>query len=230
MIGINKKNDYLGQLTVLERLKWAWENYSGSLAMTSSFQTQSVPFLHMVSQAIPEIPILFLDTGFHFTETLLFRDFLRDKYQLNIINVKPEIGHQDFKSSYGNLYLTDPDLCCHINKVAPLQKELNKYDAWITGVRSEQTSGRAKIKMFNVEKDRKIKLAPLLDWTKRDIWTYHNQNDLPMHPLFLKGYMSIGCAPCTRPATDPNDERSGRWADSCKTECGIHTSVENQED
>jgi len=216
-------NKLLSPKSAAQRLRWAWDTYEGRLAITSSFQTQSVALLHLIAQNIPDIPVLFLDTGFHFPETLEFRDQLQQQLGLNIINVKPAIGHEGFRNSYGNLYLTDPDLCCHINKTAPLNKQLMEYDGWITGVRADQTKQRAAMTLFNKEENGKVKICPILDWTRRDVWTYIDEHSLPEHPLFKKGFMSIGCAPCTRPTLDPNDERSGRWADSCKTECGIHT-------
>jgi len=221
-------NKLLHPKSTTDRLLWAWETYKGKLAITSSFQTQSVALLHLISQSIPDIPVLFLDTGFHFPETLEFRDQLQEQLQLNIINVKPDIGHEGFRNSYGNLYLTDPDLCCHINKTAPLQKTLQQFDGWITGVRADQTKQRAEMKLFNLTDEGKVKICPILDWTRRDVWSYIDEHKLPEHPLFHKGFMSVGCAPCTRPVLDPNDERSGRWADSCKTECGIHTDDKNK--
>lgn len=226
---IQQNNTDLQALSIEDRLKWAWEKYPHQLTLTSSFQTQSVALLYMVSKAIPDIPVLFLDTGFHFPETLAFRDTLIDKFNLNVLNVSTAMGHQGFKNNYGNLYLTDPDLCCHINKTHPLQTKLKEYKGWITGVRGDQTKERAAMELFSVTEEGKVKICPMLDWTSKDLWSFHNEHDLPDHPLLVKGYMSIGCAPCTRAVVDPNDERSGRWADNCKTECGIHTNLNNKQ-
>ncbi len=226
---IRNINQLLKSYTIKERLAWAWDQFPNQLVMTSSFQTQSVSLLHMVAEAIPQLPVLFLDTGFHFPETLAFRDALKEKYQLNIINLRTELGHQQFKNTYGNLYLSDPDLCCHINKTNPLQKKLDEYSAWITGVRADQTKERGEMQFFSIEENGRAKICPMLDWTSKDLWTFHNKQDLLEHPLFTSGYMSVGCAPCTRPVNAGEDERSGRWADNCKTECGIHTNPNKNE-
>jgi len=195
-----------------------------SLCLTSSFQSQSIPLLHMVSLVIPEVPIIFLDTGFHFQETIQFKEELTEKFGLNVIDIVTKIGHDGFRYQYGNLYELDPDLCCHINKTEPLEAALGNYDAWISGVRADQTKHRATLKAINELDNGKVKICPILNWTKRDIWTYHSENNLSLHPLSLEGFLSIGCAPCTRrPKND--DDRSGRWADDCKTECGIHTNI-----
>ena len=206
-------------------LIWASEKYKDDLCLTSSFQTQSVPLLYLVSKIIPETPILFLDTGFHFSETLAFRDQLIDQFGLNVINIETGMGHDHFKFKYGNLYEVDPDLCCHINKTEPLQKELEKYKAWIAGVRGDQTENRSNLEVVNELENGIVKICPIINWTSKELWTFHNQNNLPSHPLFSKGYMSVGCAPCTRPMASEGNERSGRWTNNCKTECGIHTGI-----
>ena len=134
------------------------------------------------------------------------------------------MGHDVFKYEYGNLYELDPDLCCHINKTEPLQNALGEYKAWISGVRADQTAHRATLKEYNLQEDGRMKICPMLRWTSKDIWTYHSRNNLPLHPLSIEGFTSIGCAPCTR-RPENGDERSGRWANNCKTECGIHTNI-----
>lgn len=207
-----------------EILEFSYERLGEGLAMTSSFQTQSVSLLYLISQICPSIPILFLDTGFHFKETLQFRDDLISRLHLNVINLVPKIGHQAFLETYGKLYTKDPDKCCFINKTEPLKAALSNYDAWLTGVRKDQTIVRSELNVFNLQRNGKVKICPIISWTKRKLWTFHNQHNLPDHPLMREGYISIGCAPCTRCSFNDN-ERSGRWRGMDKTECGIHTDI-----
>lgn len=221
--------EYLAQLnqefetrTPQDILLWAWENLGPEMVATSSFQTQSIPLLHMISQIVPSMPIVFLDTGFHFPETLAFRDQLADKYGLNVRTVRSEIGESKFRTQYGELYLRNPDLCCYINKVEPLERTLNNVTAWISGIRRDQTATRESALTLSRDDKGRLKVSPLLRWTGRDVWRYINQNDLPEHPLYSQGYFSIGCFPCTRPVMDGEDDRSGRWHGQAKTECGIH--------
>ena len=211
-----------------EILTWCQDTFSEGMVMTSSFQTQSVPLIHLVAQFIPNLPVLFLDTGFHFAETLEFKNDLKSRFNLNIREITSHIGHQNFKQEYGNLYGVDPDLCCHINKTQPLQEALKEYKVWIAGVRGDQTNERKQLDPVNILEDGTIKICPLINWTKKDLWTYINKHDLPSHPLFHQGYMSIGCAPCTRAIKPGEDERAGRWEGQCKTECGIHTNIGKQ--
>ena len=163
-----------------------------------------------------------MDTGFHFPETLAYRDSLAARFGLNVRTVTPAIGHDGFRRQHGNLYRSNPDLCCHINKVEPLREVKRGLLAWVTGIRRDQTETRKATPILTQERSGQFKICPMATWTSKDIWTYINQHDLPVHPLLSQGYLSIGCAPCTRPATAGDDERSGRWAASAKTECGIH--------
>lgn len=213
-------NEQLEHNSTAEILSWAFECFGERLAITSSFQTQSIPLLHMVAQHIPEAPVLFLDTGFHFPETLAFRDQLMEDWGLRVINLGYEQGHGEFLRRFGALYKKDPDACCRLNKVEPLAKGLAKYDAWITGIRRDQTLNRSDTPILSRRSDGLIKICPMATWTDHDVNRYISREHLPSHPLLSKGYMSIGCAPCTQPAF--GDDRSGRWAGTAKTECGIH--------
>ncbi|WP_390173958.1 phosphoadenylyl-sulfate reductase [Rhodopirellula islandica] len=191
------------------------------LALTSSFQTQSIPLLHLVSQICPTTPVLFLDTGFHFAETLAFKSEIQEVLGLNIVDLKPLSGQAEGQSKNQQLPSSDPNLCCHLNKVEPLQNELKNFDAWITGIRRDQTSQRSKSKVVSTQNNGTVKICPMLNWSKEDIETYIAKHSLPRHPLHEAGFASIGCAPCTAlPST--NDARSGRWAGTSKTECGLH--------
>jgi len=207
-------------------IAWAAERFMPRLAATSSFQTQSVALLHLISVVRPDIPVIFLDTGYHFPETLAYRDQLVERFGLTLRVVSSAMNRTDFIRQYGDaLYRRDPDLCCHINKVEPMQRALEDLDAWITGIRRDQTANRAAAQTIEQLPDGRIKVNPLLGWTRRDLWAYIKIHNLPEHPLFTKGYLSIGCAPCTSPVMTGQDERAGRWAGTTKCECGLHTDT-----
>ena len=204
-------------------LYWAWHEFAPDIAATSSFQTQSLPLLHMISTTVPALPVCFLDTGFHFSETLAFRDALMARFGIKVKTLTPVMGHMDFRRKHGDLYRSNPDLCCYLNKVEPWQRMKSGLTAWISGIRRDQTDPRRDTPIVSQTRDGKYKVCPLATWTEREIWRYINQHDLPVHPLFSQGYLSIGCAPCTAPVGDGEDARAGRWAGQRKTECGLHT-------
>lgn len=207
-------------------IAWAADRFMPRLAATSSFQTQSVALLHMLSRVRPDIPVIFLDTGYHFSETLAYRDQLVADWGLNLRIVRSALNRADFIRQYGDaLYRRDPDLCCYINKVEPMQRALGDLDAWLSGIRRDQTAQRANAMPLEQLPDGRVKVQPLVAWTHKDLWSYIHRHDLPAHPLFSQGYLSVGCAPCTAPVTGDGDERSGRWASQSKTECGLHTAI-----
>lgn len=215
-------NHHLETATPQEILTWAWYKFRVKVAATSSFQTQSAPLLHMISKTVPQLPILFLDTGFHFSETLLYRDRLIKKWKLNIQVIKPNMGHSRFKQQYGDLYRNNPDLCCYINKVEPLHNAMQSLDAWISGIRRDQTADRTHTAIVGLQPNGLVKICPLANWTRKQVWQYIHDHQLPEHPLLAQGYLSIGCEPCTRPIIEGQDDRDGRWAGQDKTECGLH--------
>ncbi|MCD4687396.1 MAG: phosphoadenylyl-sulfate reductase [Anaerolineae bacterium] len=222
-----------GLATTARIITWAAKHYMPALAATSSFQTQSVALLHIISQVAPQTPVLFLDTGYHFPETLAYRDQLMTGFGLTLRVVRPAIDQAEQMQQHGDaLYRRDPDLCCHINKVEPLQRALRDLGAWISGIRRDQTANRATAEPIEVLPDGRVKINPLVAWTHKDLWRYINRHDLPAHPLFSQGYLSVGCAPCTQPVSAGQDERAGRWSGSGKTECGLHTDAlhERRED
>lgn len=219
---LNKRFEHL---SAPEILRWVWEIFGSQAAASSSFQTQSVPLLHLISQMCPTMPIIFLDTGFHFPETLHFRDELQERFKLNIVNMRPVIERDELATRYGvSLPQHDPDLCCYIHKVEPMQRTLAGFQAWVSGTRRDQTEHRQQQAMLERLPDGLLKIQPMLNWTKNEINAYIEQYDLPRHPLFGQGYRSIGCAPCTQPSLS-EDERAGRWAGLDKTECGLHTKL-----
>ena len=193
--------------------------------VTCSFQMECVVMVHMLVAHRPRIPVLFLDTGYHFSETLAFRDQLAAKWNLNLINLTPSLTVVQQESQFGILYQTAPDRCCGMRKVEPLFRALEKYSTWFTGLRREQSKSRANLQVedaFTLPAGQTIaKLSPLAEWTTRDVWRYAEANTIPLLPHYEQGYTSIGCAPCTSLPFDPEDPRSGRWSGR-KLECGIH--------
>jgi len=196
------------------------------VALTSSFGADAVVLLHMVSRLDRDVDVLFLDTGYHFAQTLAFRDELESSFGLTVRNVRPALDVETHERLNGPLYATDPDRCCALRKVGPLEDALDSYDAWITGIRRSQTEERAAVPVLSTERARTreiVKVAPLARWRAEDVASYLDQWGLQRHPLTARGYLSIGCAPCTSPVREGEDLRSGRWAAfSGKTECGLH--------
>ena len=204
-------------------IAWAADRFMPRLAVTSSFQTQSVALLHLIGQTHPAIPVIFLDTGYHFPETLAYRDQLVEQFGLTLRVIRSAATNADLAKSHADaLYRRDPEMCCYVNKVEPMRRALRDLDAWLTGIRRDQTDNRAHAQPVERLADGRVKVNPLVAWTRQDLWTYINRHHLPSHPLFSQGYLSIGCAPCTAPVVDGGDERSGRWAGTNKTECGLH--------
>jgi phosphoadenosine phosphosulfate reductase len=173
----------------------------------------------------PRIPVLFLDTGYHFPETYAYRDRLAREWNLNLTNLLPALSVDQQESRFGILYETAPDRCCGMRKVEPLFAALENYDAWFTGLRREQAKSRAELKEmddFRLPSGKRLrKISPLAAWSARDVWQYMQTHGIPELPLYQQGYTSIGCQPCTSLPLDPDDPRSGRWSGK-KLECGIH--------
>jgi phosphoadenosine phosphosulfate reductase len=193
--------------------------------VTSSFQAEDVVVLHMVRDLLPRIPVLFLETGYHFPETLAYRDRIAAEWDLNLVNVLPVHTVAEQESEFGILYQSAPDRCCGLRKVEPLFRSLAPYDTWITGLRREQSKSRANLQSeesFTLPTGQVLaKLSPLAEWSTRDVWQFAEAHNIPLLPLYEQGYTSIGCAPCTSLPFDANDPRSGRWSGR-KLECGIH--------
>ena len=202
-----------------------YRNEGKRLFTTSSFQTHSIVLLHILSEVDPSIPVYFIDTGYHFPETLKFRDDVSELQSLNLRSVKSETPRYMQKDSEGRLlFASDPDHCCSINKTQPTEELLMRYDIWINGVRRDQSAVR---KEFNREEKAphgSIRFHPMLDWNSKAIFQYRKENNLPEHPLDARGYMSIGCEPCTRKMS-LDDDRNARWFGMNKTECGLHTEL-----
>lgn len=196
---------------------------------TSSFQTQSVPLLHILGTLAPDVPIYFLNTGFHFPETLQFRQTLAARLGLRVVDVSSPVPRIHQRTPDGQLlYLHDPDFCCHLNKVAPLEPVQATHDVWVNGVRAGQTENRARMTEESRTKSGLLRYHPILRWTSRMVYEYRMLHDLPAHPLDDQGYVSVGCQPCTRKVEAAGDERGGRWFGLKKTECGLHLDVQER--
>jgi phosphoadenosine phosphosulfate reductase len=217
--------------TPQEILTWAIDQFWPQIAMSSSFQTQSMPLLHMATRIRRDLLIFFLDTGYHFWETLIFRERIASEWQLNVLDLYRDTRWDAFTRQHiRTLPMEDSDLCCYLHKVQPMQKALKDLKAWISGIRRDQTPTRAKARILELQEDGLLKINPLLNWTKVDVNNYIREHKLPVHPLMGKGYLSIGCAPCTLAVGLRDDERAGRWAGRGKTECGLHTEMFGQKD
>jgi len=193
--------------------------------LTNSFQAEDMVLLDMVRQIRPEIPVLFLDTGYHFAEIYEYRDRMAREWGMNLMNLLPEQTVAAQESQFGILNRTDPGKCCALRKVQPLFAALAGYRLWLTGLRREQAKSRAALKQiedFTLPSGKTIrKISPLSEWSAKDVWVYGQERNIPFVSLYDLGYSSIGCEPCTSLPTDPNDPRSGRWGGQ-KLECGIH--------
>ncbi len=192
------------------------------LFATSSFQTYSVVLLHVLSRIDKSLPIYFINTGFHFADTIRYKDRVRDMLGINVINLLPHVPKSMQTNAFGNLMFTyDPDYCCYLNKVQPVEALLEQYDVWINGVRATQNNYRRNFREEEVTRNNTTRYHPLLRWTNQEMDEYIRAYRLPVHPLEKKGYKSIGCEPCTRPANGLN-ARDSRWSGMKKTECGLH--------
>ena len=194
--------------------------------VTSSFQSHSLPLLHMISRIDNTIPVYFINTGFHFPETLEFRDKIISDFGLKkMINLYSMVPRNLQKNDGGNFYFTsDPDQCCFINKTQPMEVVLAEYDVWINGIRGDQNANRRNMQVEQPAPFNTIRFHPMLDWTSKMIYEYSKEFNLPRHPLEENGYLSIGCEPCTRKLDLMND-RGGRWYGMHKSECGLHTDL-----
>jgi len=202
--------------------------FGSSFAVVSSFGAESAALLHVASKVDKSLPILFIDTGKHFAETLAYRDELIDLLGLtNVITIQPEQDDLLGSDKDGSLFARDHDHCCFIRKVIPLDKVVSKYAAWATGRKRYQNESRQALAHFEVA-DGKIKVNPLAHWSQKDVEQYLEEHNLPKHSLVKLGYPSIGCAPCTKPVVDGAPTRAGRWQGSLKSECGIHLSANKQ--
>ena len=194
--------------------------------LTSSFQAEDMAVLHILRKRIPDVPVLFLETGYHFPQTYEYRDRMTKEWSLRLLNVLPSRTVPEQESAFGILYQTDPTRCCQLRKVDPLLGALEPFDVWFTGLRREQSPTRKNLKKVELHRlptgKQLWKVSLLADWKWEQVWDYTNANGISHLPQYDEGYLSIGCQPCTALPVDPNNPRSGRWGGT-KLECGIHT-------
>lgn len=216
-------NRQLEGATAYEVLAWARETFGDKLVVTASMADGALP--HLAAKAAPGVDVLFLDTGYHFVETIGTRDAVAATLPINLINAIPKQTVAEQDATYGkDLFGRDPDRCCALRKVEPLNRMLAGYDAWVTGIRREESPTRADTQPVEYDARRDmVKLNPLAAWTQNDLDEYIEANGVLVNPLLYDGYPSIGCAPCTRQVAPGEDPRSGRWSGRAKTECGLHT-------
>lgn len=218
----DEKSETKGALEVLE---WAYDHYGEKIVYSCSFGIEGSVLVDLIYKINPKATVVFLDTGLHFQETYETIDKARERYpELNIVMQRPELTLQRQSEQYGEeLWKKDPNLCCHLRKIVPLKSVLEPVEAWISGLRREQSETRKHTNYINLDKKfGKIKICPLIHWTWKEIWRYAYNEELPYHPLHDQGYPSIGCQPCTSPVFDLEDLRAGRWKGTGKTECGLH--------
>ncbi len=200
--------------------------------LTCSFQAEDMIVLHLLRQQIPNIPVLFLDTGYHFAQTYEYRDRIAREWELRLVNVLPQQTVSQQESQFGVLYKSNPTQCCQLRKVEPLMQSLEPYEIWFTGLRREQSPSRKNLKMAEQHRlpsgKTLLKVSLLAEWSWKQVWSYIGAHQLSYLPQYDEGYLSIGCQPCTAIPDDPNNPRSGRWGGK-KLECGIHTFSEKAE-
>ena len=201
-------------------------NENARPCLTSSFQAEDMAVLHLLRKRIPDVPVLFLDTGYHFPQTYEYRDRLAKEWSLNLVNVLPVQTVAEQESAFGILNRSDPTRCCQLRKVEPLLGALEPFDVWFTGLRREQSPTRKnlkKVELHRLPMGKSLwKVSLLADWSWEQVWNYVNSNGISHLPQYDEGFLSIGCQPCTALPVDPNNPRSGRWGGT-KLECGIHT-------
>jgi phosphoadenosine phosphosulfate reductase len=203
-------------------LRWAGDTFGDRFAVTSSMADGLLAAL--ASDAVPGVHVVFLDTGYHFAETLGTRDWITSVLPITLVNVEPDRSVAEQDAEFGpRLHQRDPDLCCSLRKVRPLARTLAGYEAWGSGIRRDESPTRAGTRLVDWDGSRgMVKVNPLAAWTQDDVDGYVRAHDIPVNPLTELGYLSIGCAPCTRPVAPGEDPRAGRWAGRGKTECGLH--------
>ncbi|MER6154750.1 phosphoadenylyl-sulfate reductase [Streptomyces sp. NPDC001868] len=212
----------LEDASALEILQWAVDTFGKRFCVTSSMEDAVVA--HLASRARPGVDVVFLDTGYHFPETIGTRDAVEAVMDVNVLTITPRQTVAEQDAEYGpKLHDRDPDLCCFLRKVKPLEEGLTRFDAWATGLRRDESESRANTPVVGWDDKRgKVKVSPIARWTQDDVDAYVAEHGVLTNPLLMDGYTSVGCAPCTRRVAPGEDARAGRWAGNSKTECGLH--------
>jgi phosphoadenosine phosphosulfate reductase len=211
-------------------LRWAVETFHPRLTMATAFGAEGCCLIHMLAEIEPAVRIFNLDTGYQFPETLELRERIKERYGITVELVRPELPVAEYETEHGGpLHQIRPDQCCHDRKIIPLRQAIAGYDAWISAIRRDQTVHRAVAGIVQWDaKFNLVKVNPLLNWTKREVWGFIMKHEVPYNPLHDQGYPSIGCWPCTRAVGEGEDERAGRWGGTTRKECGLHV-IEHQD-
>ncbi len=227
---LSEANLRLAEASPREILRWAVERYHPRLTMATAFGPEGCVILHMLAEIEPKVRVFNLETGYQFEETLRLRDRIAERYGIEVELVRPETSVAEYESMHGGpLYRSAPDRCCFDRKIVPLRRAVAGADAWISSIRADQSTHRARADVIGWDsKFNLVKINPLLRWTHRDVWAFVVTHDVPYNPLHDQGYPSIGCWPCTKAVAPGDDERAGRWAGQAKTECGLHSLDSSQ--
>ena len=220
-------NAALAKATPQEILRWAVDRFHPKLLMATAFGAEGCCIIHMLAEIEPSVTLINLETGYQFPETLALRERILSRYGMTVEYIRPELSVPEYEKLHGGpLYTTRPDQCCYDRKVLPLRQAMAYYQprAWISAIRKDQTETRSTTAQL-VQWDSKfqlVKVNPLLNWTKKEVWAFVMKHEVPYNPLHDLGYPSIGCWPCTRAVQPGEDDRAGRWAGQAKKECGLH--------
>ncbi len=214
----------LNQSSPQSILRWAVSTFFPKLTMATAFGPEGCCLIHMLAEIEPRVRLFNLDTGYQFAETLQLRERIKQRYGIEVEWVRPETTVEEYEKEHGGpLYRHRPDQCCNDRKLLPLRRAVVGYEAWISGIRRDQTLDRAQADVVQWDgKFNLVKVNPLLNWTRRDVWEFITRHDVPYNPLHDQGYPSIGCWPCTSVVQQGQDERNGRWSGTAKKECGLH--------
>ena len=215
----------LESATPQEIIRWAVDRFGGKLTMATAFGPEGCLIIHWLATISPSTYVFNLDTGYQFPETIELRDRIAKRYGIDVVLEKPATTVEEYERLHGGpIHRTDPDRCCGDRKLSIVTRVLANYDAWMSGIRRDQSADRAVTPIVGWDhKFGVVKVSPLANWTKAKVWDAIIKENVPYNPLHDKGYVSIGCAPCTRAVTMDEDERAGRWSGSAKTECGLHS-------
>lgn len=215
----------LESATPQEILRWTVERFAPRFTMATAFGPEGMVILHMLADIAPETPVFNIDTGYQFKETLELRERVRERYGIAVELKQPELSVEEYEKLHGGpLYNRDPNRCCADRKLAVNKKAVQGFHAWASAIRRDQSPDRAQAPIVGWDKKfGLVKVSPLANWTKKDVWSLITKHDIPYNPLHDQGYTSIGCWPCTRAVLFGEDERAGRWSGFQKTECGLHS-------
>ncbi|MEM1228230.1 MAG: phosphoadenylyl-sulfate reductase [Planctomycetota bacterium] len=223
---LQRESDLLETASPPEILRWAVDRFAPHFTMATAFGPEGMTIIHMLAEIAPETPIFNLETGYQFKETLELRERVKSRYGIEVEYKYPSMDVESFEAHHGGpLYKTNPNLCCFERKIRVLHEAARGWHAWASAIRRDQSDDRAKAPIVGWDKKfQLVKVSPLANWTKKDVWSLISKHEIPYNPLHDRGYPSVGCQPCTRSVQPGEDERAGRWSGFQKTECGLHTS------